>query len=71
MKQSEVDISLNNDIMASFPFSSEPETPKSGGNLADGMVQGCNHMPLIQHTNGSNTLYMSNMDVSSGAGAMV
>ncbi len=63
LNQSEVDISLNHDIMASFSLCEWPWVPKSGANLASVMVLGCNHMPLRLHTNGSNTLHMPNMNV--------
>ncbi len=66
MKQSEVDISLEHDVMASFPLLQWTLLPKSGGNLDGVTIEGCNHMPLRLHTNGINTLYMSNMDVCSG-----
>ncbi len=66
LKQTEVDNSLNYDVMASFSFLKWPLLPKYGANLAEVMVYGCTHMPLRQHTNGSNTFYMPNMDVWSG-----
>ena len=34
--------------------------------MASEMVWGCTHMPSRQHTNNSNTLYMSNVEVGSG-----
>ena len=40
--------------------------PKPGANLVIGMEQECAYMPLRQHTKGSNTLNISNMDVGSG-----
>ncbi len=66
MKWSEVHISLNHDFMASFSLHKWPWRPKSGAHLVGVIVWGCNHMALRQHTNSSNTLYMSNMDVWSG-----
>ncbi len=125
--QSSVDISLNHDVMASFPLSKNPKVqnmgptwlvlwykgapicpwdsktipqthvicliwiwetlwggcqpqpscngiiftpqvtqiPKYGATFAGITIQGCIHMPLRQHTHGSNTLYMSYMDVGS------
>jgi hypothetical protein len=64
MTQSEVDVSLKHDVMGLFPIHKQPRTTKSGANLVGGMVEGCIHMPLRQHTKDSNTLqYMSNMDV--------
>ena len=40
--------------------------PKFGANLASGMIWGCTHMPLRQHTKGSNAVYISNMKLGSG-----
>ncbi len=51
---------------AIFTLHKRPRFPKSGANLAGVMVQGCTHLPLKQHTNCSNTLYMFTMDVWSG-----
>ncbi len=65
-KQSEVDISLKHDVMTSFPLLKWTWIPISGANLDGVMVKGCTHLPLRQHTNSSNTLYMCNMDVWSG-----
>jgi hypothetical protein len=61
MKRSEVDISLNHDIWQHFHSSSEPDFPNLGLGQSNGIR--CTHIPLRQHTNGSNSLYMSNMDV--------
>ncbi len=66
MKWSEVDISLNHYKMRLFSLHKWAWTPKSGANLAGATVEGCTHMPSRQHTSGSNSLYMSNMDVWSG-----
>ncbi len=62
MKWSEVDISLNHDVMASFSLHNIPWLPKSGANLASVKVATI----WCPYTNGSNTLYMSNMDVWNG-----
>ena len=62
MKWSEVDISLNHDVMTSFSLHKWTWLPKSGTNLAGVTAYGCTQMPLRQHANGSNTWYMSNMD---------
>ena len=52
--------------MASFSLHDKwPTILKSGANLASGTVQGCIHMPLRKHSNGSNTLYLFKMDVGS------
>ena len=70
-KQSEVDDSLKHDVLVSFPLSEQHKIPKSGANfLTTGMVKGCTHMPLIHHTNGSNTFFISNMDVGSSLNKM-
>ncbi len=66
MKSFEVDISLNHDVMASFSLHKWPWLPRSGANFVSVTVRGCNHIPLRQDKNDSNTLYMSNMDVWSG-----
>ena len=66
MEWSEVDISLNHEVIATFSLYKWPWVPKSGANLANVMVWGCTHMPLRQHTNGSNSLCMIDMDVWSG-----
>ncbi len=66
MKQSKVNILLNHDVMASFSLHKWPWLPKSGANFASVTVWECKQMALRQHTNGSITLYMSNMDVWSG-----
>ena len=66
MKWFEVDISFNHDIMPSSSLHMWTLTPKSGANLAGVTVLGCTHMPLRHHTNGSNILYISNMDGWSG-----
>ena len=63
MKWSEVDISLNHDVMALFSLQKWPWFPRSRANFASVTVKGCTHMPLGQHNNGLNTLYMSNMNV--------
>ena len=61
-----MDDSLKHDVLVSFPLSEQHKIPKSGANfLATGMVEGCTHMPLIQHTSSSNTVHISNMDVGS------
>ncbi len=60
MKRSEVGISLNRGIMVLLSLHKPPRIPKSGTNLAGVMILRCTHMPLRKHTNGSNTLYMSN-----------
>jgi hypothetical protein len=49
-----------------IPTQQRPWIPKSEDNLAGGTVYGCTHVPLKQHFNGSNTLYILNMDVWSG-----
>ncbi len=63
MEWSEVDISLNHEVIATFSLYKWPWVPKSGANLANVMVWGCTHMPLRQHINGSRVFYMCNMDV--------
>ncbi len=57
----DVDISPKHDVMTSFSLHKWPWIPKSdGANLASGTIQWCTYMSLRQHTNGSNTLHLSN-----------
>ena len=63
MKRSEVDISLKHDAMATFLLNKWTWIPKSGANLAVVTEWGCTYMALRQHTNGSKTLYISNVYV--------
>ena len=63
---SEVDISLNHVVMASFSTYKWPHLSRSGANLAGVTVLVWNPMPMRQHNNGPNTLYISHMDVWSG-----
>jgi hypothetical protein len=75
MKQSEVEISLNHDIMASFLLLKWPWIPKSGANLAGVMVSSslaspktvaasyisnfANSLSIISHWNPYDFFYLS------------
>jgi hypothetical protein len=46
------------DIMTSFSLDKQPKISISGANMVSVTVYGWTKMPLRQHTNGSNTLYI-------------
>ncbi len=62
MKWSEVDISLNHDVMTLFT-PRVTMTSQIWGHLAGVMVYEYTYMPLGWHANDSNTLCMSDRDV--------
>ena len=66
MKRSEVEISLNHDTMTSILLHKWPWIPESEANVASVAIEGCNYMPLRQHTSGSNMVWMSTINVWRG-----
>ncbi len=65
-KGSGVDVSLNHDVMVSFPPHNDPDFPNLGLYLAGVTTWWCICMTLRQHTNGSTTSYISIMNVEWG-----
>ena len=63
--QSQMDYSLNHDIMASFPPDSHKGLPKIWPSFGSVTVWGCTHMPTYLIERWKNTLYMTTMDVGS------